>query len=694
MSSRQYLPFQLFIHPQFCSAPYITASCVDMRVLPPSDLHIDSELEKRCIRWRCREQCLLDGPAGFWGMNVWEGKGMNPHDACTHSVDRRQYKGRIHALLIGKRYDTLPSIPTRKCLKYLTSHDLIASRCGYQERLNGSFRSLPSRCLPFSKQCGPSHQPLSPPSLFHITPYSGKTKIMPRQIDRKRPAADGQTPATKRSKTKGQGETLARTITTKRVKATLRSKTSVPANTSVRRTARASFQNTRPNKTLRVFVFGEGSAGELGLGSKKATDVATPRLNPSLDGIVSLATGGMHAVALTADNKVLTWGVNDNLALGRDTTWDGGMRDVAEADADDSDSDSDDTDLNPREATPTAIPSTSFPAGTQIVQVAAGDSATFMLTRDGLVYGCGTFRDLSGDCGFTLDPATDEKVVKQATPCLIPNLKGITSISVGADYALALDSRGHVFAWGSGQQHQLGYRIMGRYRHPHRTLIPHRVELPSRLKLVSIHAGIDHAFAIDADGNVWAWGLNNFGQTGVVDNAGAEDASVTTPTMVPALAGKNMRTVHGGRHHSIGITKAGECLVWGRMDGAQMGLDISQLPIDDPTKVTVDDRGRPRILLQPTPLPLPKCIYADAGPDHCIAVTQEGKAYSWGFNVNHQCGQGTDDDILVAKLINGKAVRDMSICWAGAGGQYSMLASHLLGSAPLTNGTFDQGVAG
>ena len=63
-------------------------------------------------------------------------------------------------------------------------------------------------------------------------------------------------------------------------------------------------------------------------------------------------------------------------------------------DKDDAGSDSDvsESAINPREATPTAIPASDFPEGTVFTQVAAGDSATFVLTEEGLVYGWGNFR--------------------------------------------------------------------------------------------------------------------------------------------------------------------------------------------------------------------------------------------------------------------------------------------------------------
>ena len=156
--------------------------------------------------------------------------------------------------------------------------------------------------------------------------------------------------------------------------------------------------NEAPTKKLNIYVFGEGSSGENGLGAaKNAIDVKRPRLNHNLSassvGVVQVAVGGMHAVALTHDNQILTWGVNDHGALGRDTTWDGGMKDVDDGGSDDDSSSSgSDSGMNPKESTPTAIDPSMFPHDTTFVQVVAGDSASFAVTDDGFVYGWGTFR--------------------------------------------------------------------------------------------------------------------------------------------------------------------------------------------------------------------------------------------------------------------------------------------------------------
>jgi regulator of chromosome condensation len=64
-----------------------------------------------------------------------------------------------------------------------------------------------------------------------------------------------------------------------------------------------------------------------------------------------------------------------------------------------------------------------------------------------------------------------------------------------------------------------------------------------------------------------------------------------------------------------------------------------------------------------------------AGTDNSFALTKDGKAYSWGFSANFQTGQGTTEDIEVPTLIDNTAVRNKKLMFAGAGGQYSVLAS-------------------
>lgn len=153
--------------------------------------------------------------------------------------------------------------------------------------------------------------------------------------------------------------------------------------------------NTAPTTRLDVFAFGSNSNAELGMGdSFKKAECPRPKFNSVLSdaGVVQISTGGMHGIALTHDNKVLTWGVNDQGALGRDTNWEGGLVDMDKAEESGSDDDDEEIEVNPKEATPSVIDLSGVEKGTVFTQVVAADSASFALTDDGFVYGWGTFR--------------------------------------------------------------------------------------------------------------------------------------------------------------------------------------------------------------------------------------------------------------------------------------------------------------
>lgn len=404
----------------------------------------------------------------------------------------------------------------------------------------------------------------------------------------------------------------------------------------------------------------------MGVG-KPGINAKRPRLNKNLlrddVGVVQLAAGGMHCAALTHDNKILTWGVNDQGALGRSTEWDGGLKDM---NADDYDSDEGDGDLNPHEANPASVDSEQFSPGTQFVQVIAGDSATFALTSDGRVYGWGTFRDNQGVLGFT------KKDNEQRTPILIEGLRDIQLISCGNNFVLALTSAGTIFSWGAGQQNQLGRDVSDDERYD--ALQPHQLNLDT--EITSVFAGSDHSFAIAKDGKVYSWGLNNFGQCGITSSAGDSSAVVRTPTIVDQLGDDNIAMLAGGTHHSLAVSHDGDCLAWGRTDKSQMGFNVTTMPEDQIARS--ESTNKIALLKVPTVIPgLPgKSIkHVAAGSDHSIAVTQDGMAYSWGFSAQFETGQGTDDDVEDATLLFNTALKNQRVTWAGCGGQFSVLAT-------------------
>lgn len=246
-------------------------------------------------------------------------------------------------------------------------------------------------------------------------------------------------------------------------------------------------------------------------------------------------------------------------------------------------------------------------------------------------------------------------------------------IAVGNNHVMTLDNKGKVETWGAPEQNQLGRRVVQRDMKAS-ALRPGGLSFKRGIKIAKIACGSYHSFAIDDLGRLYSWGLNNFGELGLDQNAGEDDATVLEPTLVESLADYSIAEVSGGEHHSIACTDDGRLLAWGRIDGNQTGLTADQF---NDANTIFDEHERPRILSAPTVHEgFPAVASVACGTDNSFAITQEGKAYSWGFSANYQTGQGEqDDDVEVPTLIDNSAVHDRKILSAGAGGQFSVLTS-------------------
>ncbi|KAG0636516.1 regulator of chromosome condensation 1/beta-lactamase-inhibitor protein II [Tuber brumale] len=328
--------------------------------------------------------------------------------------------------------------------------------------------------------------------------------------------------------------------------------------------------NPLPTQKLNIYAFGTGNDAELGLG---------PEVNAKV-GIVAIAIGGMHGLALSYEGNVYSWGVNDQYALGRATTHTPLTRVV---------STDDEVPLNPLESTPMLI--AGFPEGTVIASIAAGDSLYISVTD-------------TGRCTGGPSPATSPK--------------NIVRVSIGTDHVLGLTKEGDVYAWGNDQQSQLGRRVSERRRLT--GLTPRQVSLPRR-QVKYVATSSYHSFAITRDGSVWAWGLNQYGQCGIYDpqRTGEDSTVVPVPTIVPRLAG--------------------ELLVWSRLDSGQLGIAPAALSADD---CVLDAKGKPCCLRTPHAVPGIRFSTIGCGTDHNIAVSKEGQAYSWGFRGSYQTGLSPD----------------------------------------------------
>ncbi len=419
---------------------------------------------------------------------------------------------------------------------------------------------------------------------------------------------------------------------------------------------------------LEVYAFGTGSMCELGLGpDSKSKEVKRPRKNVLLlrdkVGIVDLGVGGAHSLVIDYKGRVWSWGGNDHGVLGRDTNKEGAeiLKDM-----DDDDSDDEDGDLNPYESVPDPVEG--IPANVKIVQVVGTDNLSVALTSHGQVYAWGTFRCNEGILGFS------QKVQFQRTPKLIKDLNKIAQIAAGKDHILALTAYGTVYSWGSGQQYQLGRKVMERTRL--QTLTPREFGLKN---IVFVGSGEYHSFAIDSSGRVMSWGLNQFGQCGIP--TGIEDnAIISGPTYIDLLDGKNIVAITGGEHHSLALSKDGKVYAFGRIDSYEVGIPKDKIP----EYAVRDAQGRARCIPEPTELTdLPKIRSIACGSHHSLAISDtDGSVYSWGFGETYQVGHGpSGGDIEVPTKIENTATRGVDMKFIGAGGQFSIIA----GTPPAEN---------
>ncbi|KAG0680360.1 hypothetical protein C6P40_004538 [Pichia californica] len=419
------------------------------------------------------------------------------------------------------------------------------------------------------------------------------------------------------------------------------------------------------SKPLDLFVWGSGSMCELGLGpNAKTKEVKRPRLNPFLKkddiGIVDFAVGGMHVLALDKSNNLWSWGTNDSGVLGRDTSK---SKEVLKDINDNDDEDDEDGDLNEAESTPGKVEG--LPKDDKIIKLAASDNLSVVLLESGNVWAWGTFRNNEGILGFSKD------IKIQKIPTRINELEHIVSIIAGKDHILALDIKGVVYAWGNGQQFQLGRKILERSTMT--SLEPRSFGLKN---VTFIGSGEFHSFAITKTGKVLSWGLNQYGQCGIDMNID-DGAVVTKPTEIKALTNKNIVFITGGEHHSIAISKDGEVYTFGRYDMKEIGIEKEKLPIDD---CIIDDHNNVRSLPIPTKLiTLPPIKTVSCGSHHTLAVTKDGFVYSWGFADTYALGLGElPDDIAKPTRIDNTATRDHQIELVGGGGQFSVSAGFKL----------------
>lgn len=270
-------------------------------------------------------------------------------------------------------------------------------------------------------------------------------------------------------------------------------------------------------------------------------------------------------------------------------------------------------------------------AAVRFSSVCAGYDHVIALATDGTVWTWGS--DENGQLGNRTEANTPQSVTlpKQVGGAL--EGKTVVSVAAGKAFSLALTSEGQVYAWGINQ-----FGILGNLDQPvsaeYSICYPTRVTALDAPFITAIFAGEQTAGALDSNGQVWLWGNNEKRQAGSIEDG--EDGNinvVSVPLQKQASAAYCARSIALGGNHTAVLMNDGKVASLGDQKYGQLGDGVEQ-----------DNNDVSFFKYLPDGTSAMKMIAA--GNEHSAALGTDGKVYVWGHNDSGILGTGSDKAVL------------------------------------------------
>ncbi len=318
---------------------------------------------------------------------------------------------------------------------------------------------------------------------------------------------------------------------------------------------------------------------------------------------MGVSAGSTHSVALKPDGTVWTWGEALHGKLGHGDSWDCGI--------------------------PTQV------AGLNDgVAVAAGRFHSLAVLSNGTVRAWGY--NYNGQLGT----GTNGVATSTNRPVQVSDMHDAVGVAAGGSHSLALLSNGTVWAWGRGEEGQLGNSSNSPANRPVRVSI--------LTNIVGVAAGYNSSFALESDGSMWAWGANGTGQLGINSTTPAN-----RPIKVSALS--NVVAIAAGMQHTVALQGDGTVWTWGANGSGQLGIGV--------------DGGTRNYPVRAGGGILPYVIGIGVGYDYTMAVDTNGTVWTWGGGGNGCLGHGTNGSTNIPVAVTG-----LSNVVAVSGGDYHTMA--------------------
>ena len=394
----------------------------------------------------------------------------------------------------------------------------------------------------------------------------------------------------------------------------------------------------RQRYTARVVLM---AAVTLAFGGRFALDSLDALAHSSSYG--TIAGGGAHTLAVRLDGSVWAWGSNEagQLGIGNRT---GSTTPVQ------------------------VVGAVGIGTLSGITAVAAGTLHSLALASSGAVWAWGD--NTAGQLGDGAVSLNSCNTGCSNTPVQVAGLGGVKAVAAAGFTSYGLKSDGTVWAWGDNGDGGLGDGTVTTPACGACSDFPVQV---SGLTGVIAIAAMDRggAMALEANGTVWDWGDNVYGQLGVGTSNGPQmctEPCSRTPVQVSSLSG--VKAIAGGSDVGLALKSDGTVWDWGDNQVGELGngtvsttgCACSDVPVQVSGLASVSSIG--------------------AGDGQSLALEANGTVWSWGENGNGQLGNGT-----TGNGNNQASYSDVPVLVSGLGGVTALAGGEAHSLALEANGT-------
>ncbi len=264
-----------------------------------------------------------------------------------------------------------------------------------------------------------------------------------------------------------------------------------------------------------------------------------------------------------------------------------------------------------------------------VKQLALGTSHTCALLSNDTLRCWG--RNHVGQLGTSQNSGTNiANPAPQTVDLELPNNVGVQDITSGSVHMCALLTDNTIRCWGGNLFGQLGVENNVGTNTPNPTPVEVDLGQSDNVTIKNIVAGEIHTCAVLSDNTVQCWGLNDYGQLGVEENAGSSEPNpnpVTVNLGIPG--GTSIQRLDAGLGHTCILLSDNTLRCWGLNCFGQLGVEDNIETI--------------------TPNPTPKRIDLDlsngvtvknivTGELHTCAFLSDNSIQCWGDNNYGQLG--------------------------------------------------------